>query len=339
MPTPRYEDRPERPAPRHEDRLERPAPRHEDRLERPAPRHDDRPAAPSDDRTAQRVARPAPRVDPRSDDPPPRFDPRSEDRGPQRFPLGEAPGRAPPSQRGLAGAPPSAGARLRHDSPPPRPRAPAPPASRGARPSRPGSVDGALPVGSPPEIIGEAIAGRMRDAASRLLLAALRVHDEIGVRGAAVDACSPETLASFAPPAPAQPGQFEPSHAQEIVRWKGTFGPEAVDRIRAETAVCATFLAYATMLEADVPQNITLEVLQAACAAAFRHGKPPLGAIGRYMSPSEPSLAEELGAQLAHALGVPLDVPSVGYALGPVMTSIEADLVLCARLVKDASGL
>ena len=268
--------------------------------------------------------------------------PRHEDRPSQRLDARPASPGAPSSRDAIPAPRGSSAGRSARDerpSPPVPAAAPSSGGSRGSRASRPVAVGGVPPVGSSPEVIGGAVAGTLRDAASRLLLGALRAHDTLGVRGVSLDECGPDVLATFAPAADGRSGAFESTRAGEMTRWKNTFGADAFDRIRAETAVCSTFLAYATMLEADVPQNITLEVLQAACGAAFANVRSPLASIGRYMAPKEPSLAEELASQIGQVLGVTLDVAATGYALGPLMTSIEANLRASAKMVKDASGL
>jgi hypothetical protein len=348
-----FEDRPsqrlpplaherERPSQRMPSVDERPSQRMPAVDERPSqrmPAVDDRRRA-SDDRPSQRL----PAVDERPSQRMPAVDDRRralDDRPSQRMPAVDD----RPSQRHLGSldleGPRSSRPASRDDVPRGRaePGRGSPPPSRGSRAMRAVGRTDELEEGSAPDVIGRAIAGRLRDAAGRLWLGALRAYDLLGVRGLALDACSPADLASLAPTYDGAHGEFEASRAQEIARWKASLGVAPVDRIRAETAVCSTYLAYATMLEADVPQNITLEVLQAACTAAFVHAKSPLGAIGRYMSPAEPTLAEELGAQLAHALGAGFDAASMGWALGAAMTSIEEDLRRTARIVKDASGL
>jgi hypothetical protein len=343
---PSVDERPSQRMPAVDDRRrasdERPSQRMPSVDERPSqrmPAVDDRRRA-SDDRPSQRL----PAVDERPSQRMPAVDDRRralDDRPSQRMPAVDD----RPSQRHLGSldleGPRSSRPASRDDVPRGRaePGRGSPPPSRGSRAMRAVGRTDELEEGSAPDVIGRAIAGRLRDAAGRLWLGALRAYDLLGVRGLALDACSPADLASLAPTYDGAHGEFEASRAQEIARWKASLGVAPVDRIRAETAVCSTYLAYATMLEADVPQNITLEVLQAACTAAFVHAKSPLGAIGRYMSPAEPTLAEELGAQLAHALGAGFDAASMGWALGAAMTSIEEDLRRTARIVKDASGL
>jgi hypothetical protein len=266
-----------------------------------------------------------------------------------------------PVERPSSGGPASSGAAssrasgfgLRPDSAPPlrppseRPRAltPMPPAVqnrvRRASSHRIHAITAGMipPVGSSPQVIGIAIASVLRDAAGRLFVGALRAYDLVNVRGIRVDDGASGDLTGLVPTSDAPPGGFEASRFAEIAKWKAALGADGVDHVRAECGVCSTYLSYATMLDADVPQNITFDVLQAATSEAFPRARSPLGAIGRYMHPAEPSLAEELAAQLRGLLDTPVDVGTTGQALGPLMTSVEEDLRLAASLVKEACGL
>lgn len=197
-----------------------------------------------------------------------------------------------------------------------RPRAPASrPSAQGGRadssPRRQALVAGLdLPVGSSPEAIGAALSTSLRDAAGRLLVGAL---------GAI--------------------GKLEPGSGDEVARLTAALGEDAVDLARHETAVCATYLSYAGMLWADVPQNIVFEVLQVACAAAFPRGKSPLAAIRRYVSSSASPLADQLAAQLGNGLGAAVDAATLAEAVTPLVASVDEDLRAAARLVKAACGL
>jgi hypothetical protein len=192
-----------------------------------------------------------------------------------------------------------------------------------------------LPVGSPTEAMGAAIAPIVRDTAGRMLVGFLRTYDLIVLRGIALDE---DTAENIVPVSDVLPGGFEASRAEEVGRWEASLGNAILSELRREICVASAYFTYASLLRAEIPQNIVQEVLHFAVASAFGDMNVPVPEISRYMNGGEGPAATILSAGLCLIL-TSKDAPAaIGTALTPLLASLEEDLDLGATLVKNATA-
>lgn len=219
-----------------------------------------------------------------------------------------------------------------------------PPAMMGAGPiRRPSSTrmraitsDLLIAPGAPPDEIARGVAPLVRDSAARLLVAILRAYDLLVVRGIRLDDESTE-LEALVPVSDAAPGAYEASRAAEIARWESTLGAAGLDALRREAALVSVVLLFIAMRDADVQQAAATAVLDALAASAFGGQGPITAEVGRYLHPVHGSIAAEVGARVARALGKEARAEALDPALAPVLSALQVDLGIAAALVRNAT--
>ncbi len=250
---------------------------------------------------------------------------------------------APPSSGGVASPNPT----RRPSAAPPSAPAP-PPRRRGSSQLR--SLQSLLmPPGTPPSAMGAFVSPLLRDSAARLLIGFLRAHDLIGVRGIAVDDSSAELLASLVPISDAPPGGYEASRSAELLRWQGTLGQGALAALRREACVVGLHLSAEAMRRIDVPQALSLPVLDALANAAFPDMPKLIAEIGRYPSSGSlplpgqpyvisPGLCYAIAANLTRIASGREDPAGVSAALSPLIALVLGDLDGAAMVIRASAG-
>ncbi|MBK9266666.1 MAG: hypothetical protein IPM54_43625 [Polyangiaceae bacterium] len=195
-----------------------------------------------------------------------------------------------------------------------------------------------LPPGSPPLAIARVLAPFMSDCASRILVGFLRAYDLHVLRGLALEDGSAEMLAAVVPVSDAPLGGYEASRTAELTRWQNSFGQATFQRLRRECQVVAVFFAHTSLLHQDIPQNITLEILQEATPMAFAGDASILLGMSRWLSLKDEEVLPALCAHLTDLVGHgnPHELAS---ALSLLVASVNEDLVLASSLAKDAVGM
>lgn len=191
--------------------------------------------------------------------------------------------------------------------------------------------------GAPPRAIGGAVARLVRDLSARLLIGVLRAHDLL-LRGHTLEEGSAEALADLVPISDAPLGGYEESRAAEIGRWQTKLGAFAMDAVRTEARAVGVYLAFAAMLQADVPQHVALEVCEGICAAAYSSAPFPVSALDRYLHTVELTVCEELAKRVGHALGIDGRRAELSAALAALLSTMENDMALGALVVKKSLG-
>ena len=190
------------------------------------------------------------------------------------------------------------------------------------------------PRGSSIAEVGASLAPLLRDAATRLLIGALRTHDLVMVRRVPLDSATADLLSALLPISEAPPGEFEASRIMEITRWRGTIGPDQMDALRAECAAIAAFLTGSALIQAGTPKTTARELVEALCQSAFGggtdgHGWPDPAPAGFTL--------ETVPAEAAQRIAFALDHPGVGQleiALAPLLESVSSDVSLIAQMAK-----
>jgi len=195
-----------------------------------------------------------------------------------------------------------------------------------------------LAPGAPPEAIGQALAPFVRDCAGRILVGFLRAYDLLTLRDLALEEGSAEMLAALVPVSDAPLGGYEASRTAELARWQNAFGEPVFQRVRRESQVAAIFLAHAALLRHDIPQNVSLPILQEAAPAAFSGERGTVLEMGRYLSLPPEGIVPALCAHLVETVGHG-DAAQLAAALAPLVTSVEEDMDVAATFAKDATGI
>lgn len=195
-----------------------------------------------------------------------------------------------------------------------------------------------LPPGSPPQAIARVLAPFISDCSARILVGFLRAYDLLVLRGLALEEGSAEMLAAVVPVSDAQLGGYEASRMAELTRWQNSFGPATFQKLRRECQVLAVFFAHGSLLQRDIPQNITLEILQEATPLACAGDANVLLGISRWIQLGEDEVIPALCAHLTDLVGHG-NPQELANALRLVAASVNEDLVLASTLAKDAVGM
>lgn len=166
----------------------------------------------------------------------------------------------------------------------------------------------------------------------------LRAYDLLVLRGLALEEGSAEMLAAVVPVSDAQLGGYEASRMAELTRWQNSFGPATFQKLRRECQVLAVFFAHGSLLQRDIPQNITLEILQEATPLACAGDANVLLGISRWIQLGEDEVIPALCAHLTDLVGHG-NPQELANALRLVAASVNEDLVLASTLAKDAVGM
>ncbi|UQA63416.1 hypothetical protein [Polyangium aurulentum] len=194
------------------------------------------------------------------------------------------------------------------------------------------------PIGSPPDVIGNAMAPFVRDCAGRVLVGFLRAYDLLTLRGLALEEESAEMLAALVPVSDAPLGGYEASRSAELGRWQTAFGDAIFQRLRRESQVVSIYLAHTSLGRFGVPQNVAFEILQEAAPAAFAGERGTVLEMGRYMPVVEEDLVPTLCNHLVEVVGHG-DASELAAALAPLVASVQEDMAFAGRLAKEATGL
>lgn len=195
-----------------------------------------------------------------------------------------------------------------------------------------------LPPGSPPQAIGRMLAPFISDCATRVLVGFLRAYDLLVLRGLALEEGSAEMLAAVVPVSDAPLGGYEASRTAELTRWQNSFGQATFLRLRRECQVVAVFFGHSSLIQRDIPQNITFEILQEATPLAFAGEANILLGMSRWLNLREDEVLPSLCAHLTDLVGHG-NPQELAAALQLLIASINEDLVLASTLAKDAVGM
>lgn len=239
-------------------------------------------------------------------------------------------------------SPPSSAPRSSGSVPPPGASAPSSsfgaPKRRSSTRMRALTASLVLPVGSSPQSIGAAIAPLLRDTSFRLLIGFLRIHDLIAVRGVLLEEGSPELQVAVSTILEQSPGE-EAGRTAEISRWEAALGAGVVDALRREALTISTFLAHATLTQAGIPQDTTIELLDECCTRAAPGEPSPLLAIEPYTRSAQDALPSLIAGRITKTLGEAGEPGSMNAALAPLIASVEEDISIAATLAKHALGV
>lgn len=195
-----------------------------------------------------------------------------------------------------------------------------------------------LPPGSPPQAIARVLAPYISDCATRVLVGFLRAYDLHVLRGLALEEGSTEMLAAVVPVSDAPLGGYEASRTAELNRWQNSFGQATFLRLRRECQVVAVFFAHQSLIQQDIPQNITLEILQDATPLAFAGESNILLGMSRWLQLGDDEVLSALCAHLTDLAGHG-NPRELAAALRLLVASVNEDLLLASTLAKDAVGM
>jgi hypothetical protein len=195
-----------------------------------------------------------------------------------------------------------------------------------------------LPVGSSPQAIGGSLALVVGEAAARLLIGFLRIHDLVNVRGVALDEGSQDLVVAVATILEPPQGEPEASRAAEVTRWEAALGTVMLSRLRREACVVSASQMFAALLHAEIPQSLALEIMVEGCAKAFPGEASLAKEIGRYEGDGA-SIAAVLSMRITRILGGGRKPEAMIATLEPLVGSGEEDLAVAATLAKYSLGL
>ena len=196
-----------------------------------------------------------------------------------------------------------------------------------------------LPVGSSPQAIGGSIAVVVGEAAVRLLIGFLRIHDLVNVRGVALEEGSQDMVVAVATILEPPQGEPEVSRSAEIARWDAALGVGVLEKLRREACLVSACQMLAALQHVEVPQDVALEIVEECCAKAFPGEQRSLmKEIGRYEGDG-PSIAAVLSMRITRILGGGRKPEAMIATLEPLVGSNEEDLAVAATLAKYSLGI
>lgn len=195
-----------------------------------------------------------------------------------------------------------------------------------------------LPVGSSPRAIGGSLGLVVGEAAARLLIGFLRIHDLVNVRGVALDEGSQDLVVAVATILEPPQGEPEASRAAEVTRWEAALGTVMLSRLRREACVVSASQMFAALVHAEIPQNLALEIMDEGCAKAFPGEASLAKEIGRYEGDGA-SIAAVLSMRITRILGGGRKPEAMIATLEPLVGSGEEELMVAATLAKYSLGL
>ena len=194
-----------------------------------------------------------------------------------------------------------------------------------------------IPVGSSPRAIGAAIAPLVRDTSMRLFIGFLRIHDLVAVRGVVLEEGSDDLQMAVSTILELPQGE-DASRAAEIARWQQAIGADVVDELRREASAVAVYLARAAITHADVPLDVTLELLEECCSRAAPGERSPLLSIDSDLGVAPGGLPSAIAARITEIVGDVRDPASMAPALAPLVASVEEDISIAATLSRHSLG-
>lgn len=196
----------------------------------------------------------------------------------------------------------------------------------------------APPIGSPPTVIGAAIAPLLRDMAGRLLLGALRVHEAVILRGAALEEGSVDLVAALSTLSDPSPTENEPARTSEIARYQAALGSSVVEELRREAFAVGAFLLHAALLRADVSLAVTAELMDECWTKALPGERSPRVAVDRYARSAPGSLSSAVAARIVEIAGGLRKPGAMSTALTRLLNAAEEDASIAAAHAKQAIG-
>jgi hypothetical protein len=195
-----------------------------------------------------------------------------------------------------------------------------------------------LPVGSSPQAVGASISIVAGEAAMRLLIGFLRIHDLVNVRGVALDEGSQDMVVAVATILEPPQGEAEASRAAELLRWEAALGSGVLGNLRREASVVSASQMLAALLRAEIPEGLAFEIMEECCARAFPGERPMVKELGRYDGDGA-SIAAVLSMRITRILGGGRKPEAMIATLEPLVESGEEDLAVAATLSKYSLGL
>lgn len=190
-------------------------------------------------------------------------------------------------------------------------------------------------AGSSPAEAGRSIAPLVKDTAVRLLVGLLRAYDVLAVRNLVLDEESSDMMVNLVPTSDVALGHFEERRADELSRWVGVLGAEKVTSLRRESSIVASYLLYAALLQIGVGVAATVQVIEAASAAAFPSDRSPLVDMSRYLHAAE-GTRQELAASVLRTVGKKPGLEALEDALEPLVSTLSDDMGLAAAQIKNS---
>lgn len=196
-----------------------------------------------------------------------------------------------------------------------------------------------MPVGSPPHAIGGAVAAVVSEAASRLRIGLLRVHDLVNIRGVTLEQGSEDLLHALAALLEPPHGDTAAARETELSRWQQVLGETAMDGLKHEASVVAAYRMTSALLSAGIPQNLVFEIMEECCNRAFAGQRSPFLDIGPYSSAGDDELPSMLALRLMRIVGSKRPAAPLIPVLSPLLASLDEDNSVTTTLVKYSLGL
>jgi hypothetical protein len=195
-----------------------------------------------------------------------------------------------------------------------------------------------VPPGATAPQIGAAIVPLVRDSAARILIGILRAHDLVVLRKVQLDDSAAEVAGALVPTSEAPPGGFEASRGHELARWQGALGTDVYRQLCAEAALFSIYLAYAAMIHARVPSELTLAAVEATCASGYPPHDSPLPYLGRYLHAEAPRVADELANRMIGILGDGAQSAAMTRAIAPLLEAVREEIGYAAIVIRNATA-
>jgi hypothetical protein len=176
------------------------------------------------------------------------------------------------------------------------------------------------------------------EAAVRLLIGFLRIHDLVNVRGVALEEGSQDMVVAVATILEPPQGEPEVSRSAEIARWDAALGVGVLEKLRREACLVSACQMFAALQHVEVPQDVALEIVDGCCAKAFPGERSLMKEIGRYEGDG-PSIAAVLSMRITRILGGGRKPEAMIATLEPLVGSNEEDLAVAATLAKYSLGI
>jgi hypothetical protein len=190
-----------------------------------------------------------------------------------------------------------------------------------------------IPEGASVAVAAHALVPLLRDAATRVLIGALRACDLVIFRGVRLDKSASDDLADLVPLSTAAPGRFADERRSELSRWDERLGKEKLDALRTEASAIVCYFLHTSLGQNGVEMKTSTALLEEAARRAFPE-EGPLASLPHYLGSSQDptdalaskvlSLLEEAGDALS----------SLTVMLAPVLASLQEDFAFTSRQIK-----
>jgi hypothetical protein len=190
-----------------------------------------------------------------------------------------------------------------------------------------------IPEGASVAVAAHALVPLLRDAATRVLIGALRACDLVIFRGVRLDKSASDDLADLVPLSTAAPGRFADERRSELSRWDERLGKEKLDALRTEASAIVCYFLHTSLGQNGVEMKTSTALLEeAARRASQRRGRSRRCLTTWAARKTRPTRWRRRSSRCSRRLATPCLRLTV--MLAPVLASLQEDFAFTSRQIK-----